>query len=292
MPEKSTKSSGSVAMLSRKESKLSESLERRLKAYVLAAGAVGAVLAAPSVANADIITASGFSYPLGGGGGGSFSSRGVTVDGITEFRFLGFHYQDTFIGGSFFGSSGGAAAWLYASGSGGGALTGLLGKGVKVGPKLNFGTSVYLGQAHHLRRISYYCNPSGCSTIYKGTSHSARALGSGYLGLRFLVDGQPHYGWARINAHASAGSDFDAVWGTLGPIAYDTVVAQPILTGQTMPTPEPATLSLLALGVAASGDLATQETEGGVGFACSCRAGLDPAATDAPGGIAATALCS
>jgi len=64
-----------------------------------------------------------------------------------------------------------------------------------------------------------------------------------------LVDGQPHYGWARVNARAGIAS----VSGTVGPIAYDTVAGQAILTGQTTPTPEPATLSLLALGAAALG---------------------------------------
>jgi len=252
MQENSTESSGPVTVLSRKEAKLSESLERRLKAYVLAAGAAGAILAAPTAANADIITAPGLSYLFSGSPPGrTFFTNDLTVNGITDFRLFGSQFGSVTGGGNYWELFEGAGAQLV--GINGGGLTGLLGKGVEVGHGRNFDPGVDLGRAGLFIDNTRRCTqtyPSYRCTTHRSTRRSAAALGSGYLGLRFLVDGQPHYGWARVNARAG---NYASVSGTLGPIAYDTVAGQAILTGQTTPTPEPATLSLLALGAAALG---------------------------------------
>jgi hypothetical protein len=72
----------------------------------------------------------------------------------------------------------------------------------------------------------------------------------GYLGLKFFIKGEVHYGWARIE---------DAL--TLTGYAYETIPNKPIVTGDrkglddeldvaSLPVsaPKPATLGLLALG--------------------------------------------
>jgi hypothetical protein len=59
-----------------------------------------------------------------------------------------------------------------------------------------------------------------------------------YLGVRFEINGQEHYGWIGF-AYANA----DQI--QLTGYAYDTVADQGIVAGQ---TPEPPTLGLLALG--------------------------------------------
>jgi hypothetical protein len=76
-----------------------------------------------------------------------------------------------------------------------------------------------------------------------------------YLGLQFLIEGQVHYGWARLDVPA-VGSDI-----TLTGYAYETIPNKPIVAGQTKgadivdETPQPirqttppATLGRLALG--------------------------------------------
>jgi hypothetical protein len=81
-----------------------------------------------------------------------------------------------------------------------------------------------------------------------------------YLGLQFLIDGEVHFGWARLNVTCK-GLDVVA---TLTGYAYETVPNTPIIAGQTtrsekesavgpdaaltMPAPKPAPLGLLALG--------------------------------------------
>jgi hypothetical protein len=53
---------------------------------------------------------------------------------------------------------------------------------------------------------------------------------TGYLGLRFVADGQTHYGWAYITVN---GSLFHGLSVTLTSFAYETVAGQGITTGQT-----------------------------------------------------------
>lgn len=68
-----------------------------------------------------------------------------------------------------------------------------------------------------------------------GTVNSFGAWGKGrkftgpYLGFKFLVDGEVHYGWARVNVKAN----FLHLSATLIGYAYETVANRPILTGFT-----------------------------------------------------------
>ncbi len=86
-----------------------------------------------------------------------------------------------------------------------------------------------------------------------------------YLGLKFFIKGQVHYGWARLNVKA-AGMKITAI---LTGYAYETIPNQPIVAGKTKgpeavgtverpnpaalteSAPEPPTLGLLALGAPA-----------------------------------------
>jgi hypothetical protein len=79
-----------------------------------------------------------------------------------------------------------------------------------------------------------------------------------YLGIRFLINGETHYGWARLNVKYSySGGDIGAL---LTGYAYQTQPNEPILAGATgggdavgempsaTPVAKPATLGALALG--------------------------------------------
>jgi len=82
-----------------------------------------------------------------------------------------------------------------------------------------------------------------------------------YLGLKFIIKGKTHYGWARLNVSCSNLT----VTATLTGYAYETLPNKPIIAGKTKgpddgsadqpdaaafvaPSPERTTLGLLALG--------------------------------------------
>jgi hypothetical protein len=81
-----------------------------------------------------------------------------------------------------------------------------------------------------------------------------------YLGVKFKIKGQTHYGWARLSVQYQPPSQITA---TLTGYAYETIPgkaiiagatkgpddgAQPVPATHTSSTPEPATLGMLALG--------------------------------------------
>jgi len=78
-----------------------------------------------------------------------------------------------------------------------------------------------------------------------------------YLGVKFLIKGKTHFGWARVKVDTQQ-KPFAA---TLTGYAYETIPGKPIIAGATKGpddaeptaalsshTPEPATLGALALG--------------------------------------------
>ncbi len=92
---------------------------------------------------------------------------------------------------------------------------------------------------------------SGSSSHNTGPWQNVKAR---YLGLTFSIQGQIHYGWARLNV-SQAGCQITAV---LTGYAYETVPQKPIITGKTSGPAEVsstegplATLGLLARGAAA-----------------------------------------
>ena len=62
---------------------------------------------------------------------------------------------------------------------------------------------------------------------------------NGFIGLRFFIDDQPHFGWARLSVS-------DVV--TLHDFAYQSTPNTAISAGDGIPVPEPGTLALLAAG--------------------------------------------
>jgi hypothetical protein len=107
----------------------------------------------------------------------------------------------------------------------------------------------------------YYFGGGGTVNSFGAWGKGRRATGP-YLGFKFLIDGEIHYGWARVNVHA----DFLALSATLTGYAYESVANRPILTGfthgsvdassdasqQTQP-PVAGSLGQLAVGASASG---------------------------------------
>jgi hypothetical protein len=75
-----------------------------------------------------------------------------------------------------------------------------------------------------------------------------------YVGLKFLINGQVHYGWARIKFPYPGGIGFPSIYG----YAYESTPNKPIVAGQTSGTEQtttnattPASLGMLATGASA-----------------------------------------
>jgi hypothetical protein len=96
--------------------------------------------------------------------------------------------------------------------------------GRKIGPQQKFGANGYL--VHQI----YSRNSKGKDV----SSGSWRNLEFAYVGLKFLINGEVHYGWARIKFPYPNGYGFPSIYG----YAYESVANQPIIAGQTSGTYE------------------------------------------------------
>jgi hypothetical protein len=204
---------------------VSESLHHRLNAYALVASTAGVgVLALANHAEAKIVYTSAHHvirphtrYQLD-----------LNHDGIGDFTFV-----DKY--GCNFDYCYGSLAANPAAGNGVEGFEGLSGflsayalkRGSQIGPKHPFSGQLMAG--------------AGMGTIGKWANVTNR-----YLGLRFQVNGQTHYGWARLNVSVTNSATITA---TLTGDAYETIPNKPIIAGQTHGKDE-GTLGRLAQGAA------------------------------------------
>jgi hypothetical protein len=123
--------------------------------------------------------------------------------------------------------------------------------GAQVGPKRAFQNSAQLMLGFHEK-----CQ----STCGYGTSGAWKNITREFLGLKFYINGQAHYGWARLNVTLT---QTGYVYALLTGYAYETVPNKPIITGQrrgpgaisgpaelSQDEPDRATLGALAKGAA------------------------------------------
>ena len=239
----------SSAPRSRKTFKISDSLNRQLSTYAQAAGAAGvSVLALAGASQAKVIytatnqvTRTGFPLYID-----------LNHDGIRDFL----------VRTSFYEGSSGLEVGLNASGyrnvnnavagrrfsrssyflSGACALP----AGAQIGPKGNFSVRF----------------PFMAEELFKGVGSQYSDLGpwagkgnggkNRYLGLKFVVHGKVHYGWARLSVTLGHHRQYGDVSGTLTGYAYETIPNKAIITGKTkgqdVITFQPHTLGGLARG--------------------------------------------
>jgi hypothetical protein len=226
----------------RPRKQISFTLEKTLVAYI-AAGAAAAVVAAPESAEAKII----------------YSNTNIRVgfrpieidlnhDGIPDFVITGcpaYHSQRLIVGPRVTGNA------IQVVPDSEGAAAGF--RGTPNGPSNSFDVSsrfcssengvipVGLGMETYLNYLSAH------SFFGPWLNKTNR-----YLGLKFVINGQTHYGWARLSIARLAG--------TLTGFAYETVPNTPIIEGATSDTAaleEPAPLDPVAppqsLGMLARG---------------------------------------
>jgi hypothetical protein len=231
----------------RPAAQLDACLEKSLRAYAAAASAAGvSLLALAQPADAKIV----YTHANIEIAQGKMLSLDLNHDGVVDFSFSNriYNRDNPFRFGS-----------LKIVPSGGNGILGsasVLRSGVSVGPKGQFKASKQL-----MAYIRYSCATSTCY-YNKG---DWKDITRGYLGLKFFIDGQTHYGWARLNVTVNR----DGVYALLTGYAYETIANKAIITGKTKGNdvevsarrddpvildkekPKPASLGLLARGRAA-----------------------------------------
>jgi len=222
---------------SQRPSKLSDSVHHQLSMYALAASAAGVgMLALAQPAEAKIVyTKAHLVIPAHGG-----YSLDLNHDGTADFSFANFLILSDTQGGFVYvagaGNCGRSSANM-ALGPRSGAYA--LAAGVRIGPKAHpFDWKAYMA--------SCVGPKSGFgSTVCRGPWLDVK---SRYLGLKFRIGTQTHYGWARLNIGHS-GFEMSAL---LTGYAYETIPNKPIITGKTK-GPDVITLGPGSLGALAAG---------------------------------------
>jgi hypothetical protein len=235
---------------SRTLAKLSESCNRQLNSYALAAGAAGLGLLTLSPSAEGKIVYTPANLPLMNHNQVFFD---LNHDGINDFFFYGQSISRRSVSTFFFRltvspAQKGNAIWGIESNEHASCAASLP-RGTRVGPKRPF-------QANRAVLLDWSGGPNG------GTAYCpwAGKTGTAYVGLKFSIKGQTHFGWARTkNSSISPYSLY------LTGYAYETVPNKPIITGTTKrpdgstlgqpaplalgaPLPQPLTLGLLAMG--------------------------------------------
>jgi hypothetical protein len=230
---------------SRATSKLSESVHHQLQMYALAAGAAGiSALSLAPPADAKIIytktnTPILVNKPY---------NLDLNHDGISDFELKDHFYTNSgYSDGSLIVLPQKSANEVWTAqqcfGSAPSLCAARLRKGTRVGPKGAFRQDYPNGEimvrSNHVSYFGKWMNATG------------------YLGLKFVIKGKTHFGWARLAVSAQRWH----VTATLTGYAYETIPGKAIIAGATkgpddgeptasftMPTPEPATLGVLAMG--------------------------------------------
>jgi hypothetical protein len=224
-------------------SELSESVQKRVNAYALAATATGVgmlALAQPAEARVVYTPAHKTIGP----------NTSLNLD-LTNHGFVDFVFANSLSGGTanfylFPGNKSFNEVWgLPATGSAAALRAGAL-----IKPARFFSTHTFV-------MVQAVRTHGGTHTRGQWQNVKNR-----YLGLKFSIKGKAHYGWARLNV-AVHGLNITA---TLTGYAYETITNKPIIAGKTnggdeasdveqpsptsltAPAPEPATLGLLAMG--------------------------------------------
>ncbi len=224
---------------SRKPSSLSESVQRQLNAYALAASAAGVGMVALALpAEAKIVyTQTHTVIP----GHTRHLPLDLNHDGIVDFSFANWSFSN------------GSKLWLsppkgatslnevWGTGRRRGQSAFALRRGVQIGPSRRFRSDIYDSMAGIF-------NFGGTGTErYYGLW---KDVDGRYLGLKFAINGKMHYGWARLNVHF-AGS-FPLIRAVLTGYAYETIPNKPIITGK-IKGPDVITLQPGSLGALAAG---------------------------------------
>ncbi len=231
---------------------LSSSLEHGLSMYALAASAAGVsllALAQPAAAKIVYMRANVSIPPQ------TYTPVFLDVnrDGVNDFSFINYS-----VFGAHFGSIYLRVAPVVTGNGvrGNGHSASALRTGVPIGRQKQFPVFAQNMAVY----FSYQSSGGKSSHGFIGPwANDGKGVKSRYLGLKFLIKGRTHYGWARLTVTVKKAQFF----GMLTGYAYETVPNKPIITGKTkgpdvIPV-QPASLGDLARG--ASAGLAWRKAE-------------------------------
>jgi hypothetical protein len=193
---------------------LNRSLEKKLLAYVAAAGAAGvAFLASSPIAEAQVVYTPSWIPIIPH----SAAALDLNSDGMTDFLFSANNQCSTTSRGHcstlrVIPQNASNAIW------GTNSSASALASGVSIGSggKLQAGHE-FMGNA----RYSIVSDRYGSAGQWRQTTRA-------FLGLKFMIQGQIHFGWARLNVTATNGAMYAAITG----YAYESQPNTPIRTGQ------------------------------------------------------------
>jgi hypothetical protein len=119
--------------------------------------------------------------------------------------------------------------------------------GAEIGPKANFSVRFPFMALEHFQK------DSGSQYSDQGPwAGKGKGVRDRYLGLKFVIDGKVHYGWARLSVTLGEQRQLGDVSATLTGYAYETIPDKPIIAGQ-ITGPDVITLPAETLGALALG---------------------------------------
>ena len=230
----------------RTRSQVSTSLHHKLNAYALGASAAGVALLSITPANAEVV----FTQANGRIGNNRVLSVDLNHDGIPDFALINaphFGPNSNSFGESFsVRPAPGNGVWIANNVS---YFAAALPAGVSIGSKATF---------HSTQLLMAFADRTDIASFSGGDWKSAT---NRFLGLKFFINGEVHFGWARLTV--TANKHQEDVTATLTGYAYETEPNTPLITGQTSGNarssalaspasgPKPAMLGMLALGTPA-----------------------------------------
>lgn len=211
----------------RTNSQLSSSLYNKLNAYTLGASAAGVAMLSITPANAEVV----FTPANGHIANNQVLSLDLNHDGIPDFALLNiphFGPNSNSFGASFsVRPASGNGIWVAKNLS---YFAAALPAGVSIGSKATFHSSQLLMAFAERTDVAYFSGGDWKSATNR------------FLGLKFFINGEVHFGWARLTVLTD--SHRETVKATLTGYAYETIANQPILTGQISGTAADASLTL------------------------------------------------
>jgi hypothetical protein len=236
---------------SRKTFRISDSLNRQLNTYAQVASAAGvSVLALAAACEAKVVytethqvtqTGSPLYIDLNHDGIKDFVLRTIFYRGTSGLEVgldaSGYRNASNVVAGRRLSQSG----YFFSAAS-------ALPAGAQIGARGNFSLRFPVMAAEHFPK-------DGGSSQYSDLGPWAgkgQGVKNRYLGLKFVIDGEVHYGWARLSVTLGHQRQFDDVSGTLTGYAYETVPDKAItageISGADVITVQPETLGGLTLG--------------------------------------------
>jgi hypothetical protein len=198
-----------IASRSREIARINPRLDKSLAGYMLAAGAAGVSLLAAQSAEAKIVytpanirIAPRSSVPLD-----------LTNDGVTDFVISNWQYDQV-----------SHLSIIHQQVPSNGVIS----KNQAPGPAADLPLGVQIGPNRFFEGVGSMATQGSQSGVIFFSGGPWKDAHNRYLGLKFLVGGDTHYGWARLTVTAKGG-----IAATLTGYAYETIPNKPILSGQT-----------------------------------------------------------